>query len=246
MLKQKEVLFKIETGILLDVVRVLKELTLEARLKISKEGLNILEIDPANVSMVSLEIGKHRFIELTENSEIRSFGVNLESLCKILKENKKQNVKIEVEDNMLYLTFDNGIKSQMSLIEIEGEERKIPILDFNSGVSIDSKRFKEILKHCISVYDAVCFETINNTFKISTGGLNPSEIILESFRDDVKISGEGKCKYSLEYIDKFIKVLFSEKTEILFSDDYPMEFIQENQGFKIVYILAPRIENSDD
>lgn len=235
--QEKETLFKVDTAILLDVVKTLKELVSEVRLKISRDGIKICEMDNANVCMFNLEIGKHRFIDITENQEIRNFGVNLDSLYKILKENKKHNVKIEVEDNQMILTFDNGINSKMPLIEVEGEEKKIPMLDFNSGVSIDSKRFKEILKHCISNSETVCFETINNTFKISTSGLNPSEIIL----DDVKVSGESKCKYSLEYIDKFIKVLFSEKIEVLFSDDYPMSFIQENDGFKLNFILAPRI-----
>ena len=73
---------------------------------------------------------------------------------------------------------------------------------------------------------------------------------LNSFRAEFSgdeansISGIGKSKYSLEYLNKFIKASkLSEKVKIRFSDDYPLRLDFPGEKMGIGFILAPRVES---
>jgi DNA polymerase III sliding clamp (beta) subunit (PCNA family) len=72
---------------------------------------------------------------------------------------------------------------------------------------------------------------------------------LNSFRaefsgDDTKIEGIAKAKYSLEYLNKFIKAQkISSKVILRFSDNYPLRVDFPGEKLGIGFILAPRVEN---
>lgn len=247
---EKQILLKTEVKLLLDLTKSLKELFTEVRFNLNKEGLNIIEIDQANVCLFEANINKSQFQQITENEEIKSYGVNIDSLYKILKEHK-ESVLIETDDHKLYFRFDNGIISELYLIEIEAEKKKFPDYDFDVKVELESKRFREILKHFCSNSDSVIFETKEDFknreedyFKIySDTGLNNSEIELKDF--EVKIEGNGKSKYSTEYLKKFIKIIYSEKTLLRFANEHPLIFEQGTENFKIKFLLAPKITETD-
>lgn len=65
--------------------------------------------------------------------------------------------------------------------------------------------------------------------------------------DEVQISGEnGKAKYSLEYLQKFVKSCkLADKAAINFSNDYPLRLDFKNTGFELSFVLAPRVETED-
>ena len=44
-----------------EIISIISELVLEVRLKVSKEGLRIIAIDPANVAMVGFKLPKSAF-----------------------------------------------------------------------------------------------------------------------------------------------------------------------------------------
>ena len=47
-----------------EIIGIIYELVLEVRLKVSKEGLSIIAIDPANVAMVSFKLPNTAFSEI--------------------------------------------------------------------------------------------------------------------------------------------------------------------------------------
>jgi len=241
-METQELLFKIDVKTLLDVIRTLKEFLTEVRFNLNNDGLKITELDPANVCLIDITLNKYKFIQLTEEEKVKAYGINTDWLYNALKENKKENVEITTQDNKLYLKFDNGINSEVNLIDIEQEKKDIPELEFKTEMTIDSKRLKEILKHFCSNSDSIVFNSLKDSFKIySDKGLNDSEIKLNL--DEVLINGEEvKSKYSTEYLSKFIKVIFSDKTILKFNTDSPLIFEQEEEGLKVIYILAPRVE----
>ena len=246
MTKQKELLFKIDVKTLLDLTKILKEFLTEVRFNLNNGGLEITELDPANICLIDIELKKDRFIQITEQQKVKTYGINIEWLSDVLKENKKENVEIITQDKKLYLKFDNGINSEVSLIDIEGEKTNTPnSLEFKTEIIIDSKRLKEILKHFCSISEGVVFNSLSDGFKIySEKSLNDSEIKLNL--DEVKISGkEVKSKYTTEFLSKFIKTIFSEKTVLKFAEDHPLRFEQEEENLKVVYILAPRVTDED-
>jgi len=239
--QENKLLFRVDVNTLLDITKTLKELLTEVRIKINKEGLRITEIDVSNVCMVNIVVNDYKFIELTTETEIKEYGVNVEDLYKLLKENKKKLVKITTDNNKLYLEFSNGINSEMSLINIETEKKNVPELDFKTEIEINSKRLKEILKHFYSNSESVVFETENEFFKIYSKNNN-----IKIDNNEVRIKGNNnKSGYSTEYLSKFIKVIFSDKTILKFSEDYPLMFEQTTDNLKVSYILAPRVGSED-
>jgi len=243
--EQKEFLFKIDVKTLLDVTRTLKEFLKEARFNLNNEGLRITELEPANVCLIDIELKKYLFIQLTEQQEVKTYGININWLYDALKENKKENVEITAQNNKLFLRFDNGINSEISLIELEQESKKIPELEFKTKIEINSKRLNEVLKHFCSNSESIVFNSLSDGFKVySDKGFNDSEVKFNL--DEVLISGEEvKSKYSTEYLKKFIKVIFSDKTFLEFDTGTPLKFEQVTGSLRVTYILAPRVETED-
>ena len=148
--QQQELLFKVENKYLIDICKNLKELIIECRMQINRNGLRITEIDPSNICMIDVVLNNSVFYELTDDTDIKSYGINIDNLYNIIKDLKKDSVRITTDNNKLFLSFDSGFKSEISLIEIETEKKEIPIMDFNTEIKINAKRFKEIMDIMIS------------------------------------------------------------------------------------------------
>ena len=65
--------------------------------------------------------------------------------------------------------------------------------------------------------------------------------------DEAKIEAENcKSKYSLEYLQKFIKgSKLSEKTILKFANDHPLKMEIRTEGMELDFVLAPRVEMED-
>lgn len=231
-----------------EVISIISDLVLEVRIKVSKEGMSIVAIDPANVAMVSFKLPASAFSELqVEKQEV--LGVNLESLKAVLRRVRFGSVLIIMrQENELKLVINDKVKREfnLALIEIEGEEKEIPNLDFTSRVEMSSTDFLEAIEDCAVVADSCSFISEPNRFVMSARGA------LNSFRsefssDEVRMQAqEANSKYSLEYLQKMIKATkLSDKAIISFSTDYPLKLEFNNPSVELGFILAPRVENDD-
>ncbi len=228
-----------------EIINIISQLVTEVNIKVDSDGINIVALDPASVAMVIFEMPKSAFVNYDVKQE-ENIAVNLEDLKQILKRMEKAEIIVlEKKDNTLSITSKDGIRRHflLSLINIEGEERARPKLALTSSVEMASDLFKEAIEDCTIIADSCSFITTNNNFSIiASGHLNKSEINFSS--DEVKLSGNDKAKYSLEYLGKFIKAskLF-EKVRLRFKTDHPLEldFFGEPES-KLTFILAPRVE----
>jgi len=238
---QQQTMFKIKSVILFDLIKVIKEFQTEIKLKFTSDGLEGIFICPANVSLMEFKIDKYNFVQYEGSIEI---GLNPTDLYKALKDNKKGFVTLEILGTKLNLSFDNGIKTTINLLDISDmETRKTPDLSFNSFITINSKKFKEICKNAANMNESLNIGILNNNavFKaFNKETSNNFEIMLSN--DEAVIKGyEYKSAYSLEYLNKFLKVLFSEDINLSFDNDYPLQ-IDCKGVINIKFILAPRIE----
>jgi len=66
--------------------------------------------------------------------------------------------------------------------------------------------------------------------------------------DEAKIEGENsRAKYSLEYLQKFMKgAKLCEKTLLFFAEDHPLKIEFKTQGMELAFVLAPRVEEIND
>jgi len=232
------------SSILSKGVELISELVTEVKIKLNEYGLSITAIDPANVAMVGLRIPKKVFSEFDSGSEI--LGVNLDNLKRILKRSSGP-VLLEKRENLLYIQMEDRIKRNfvLSLIDIEGEDKEMPNLEFSSRVELQSEDFIDSIEDCVVVADACSFIIKEDKFVIEAKGLNSTRT--EFSGDEASISAEScKARYSLEYLQKFMKASkLSEKTILNFADDHPLKMEVKTENMEISFILAPRVETED-
>ncbi len=228
-------------------IELISELVLEARIKISDFGLSIVAIDPGNISMTSLKIPKSAFKEFESGEEV--LGVNLENLKKVLRRcGKTSSLIMEKNENLLEIRIEDKIKRTFSLnlIEVEREDKEFPEnLGFSSKITMDSQDLIDSVEDCLVISDACSFIIDGKNFIIETKDTNSARSEFSS--DEVEMEAEDcKVRYSLEYLQKFMKAgkHFS-KVILKFANDHPLRMDFVNEHLSLSFLLAPRVETED-
>ncbi len=240
-------LVKLENPNLLSkVIDLLSELVTEVRIKVNEFGMSITAIDPANVAMVGFKLPKNSFSQFETSDEI--LGINLDNLKQILRRcNSGSFLILEKKGNLLNIQIQDRIKRNftLSLIDIEGEDKEMPSLEFSSRVELNSVDLIASIEDCGVVADACSFIIEEGKFIIEAKGLNSARS--EFSGDEAKIQAENcKSKYSLEYLQKFMKgAKLCEKTTLQFANDHPLKMKFKTEHMELNFILAPRVETED-
>src|SRR3989344_3511339 len=240
-------LIKLENpGLLSRVVEIISELVTEVRIKVDENGLGITAMDPANVSMVRFVLPKSSFSAFETDKEV--LGVNLENLKRILKRSSPgSSLVLERKGNVLNIQIHDRIKRNfnLSLIDIESEEKDMPNLEFSSMIELNSTDFVDSIEDCMVVGDACSFIVRDGKFIIEARGLNSA--MSEFSGDEAKIQAENcKSRYSLEYLQKFVKgAKLSDRTLLKFADEHPLKIDIKNGFMELSFLLAPRVETED-
>ena len=229
-----------------EVISIISELVTEVRLRFNEEGMSITAVDPANVAMVSFKLPKGSFSEYQTSNEV--LGVNLDNLKAILRRAKNSsNLIMTSKETSLDIEIIDRVKRNFSLalIEIEGEEKQIPSLEFLSQVQINPQDFNDAIEDSLIVSDSCSFIASPENFIIEASGLNSARA--EFGGDEVKlISGNSKSRYSLDYLQKFMKASkISDKIFVNFSSNHPLKLEFKKEGIDLFFILAPRVEDND-
>ena len=233
--------------LLSDVVSIISELVTEVRFKVNEEGLSVIAIDPANVALVSFLLPRPGFSNFEVSNE-EVLGVNLDSLRNVLKRaGVGSSLILQTQDNTLNVEIHEKIRREfkIALINIEQEEKVMPSLEFTCKVNMSSLDLQDAIEDCAIVADSCSFSINNGKFVIEAKGLNSAKS--EFSGDEAKIEGEkGKGKYSLEYLQKFIRACkLADKVIINFADDYPLKLEFPGDSFNLAFVLAPRVEAED-
>jgi len=242
-----EMLVKLENPILLSkAIELISELVTEVRLKVNEFGMSITAIDPANVAMVGFKLPKSAFSQFETDDE--SLGINLDNLKRILKRcGVGSSLILEKKENLLDIQIQDRIKRNfsLSLLEVEGEEKDMPDLEFSSRVELNSIDLIASIEDCVVVADACSFIIEDGKFVIEAKSLNSARS--EFSGDEANIQAENcKSRYSLEYLQKFVKgAKLCEKTILNFANDHPLKMELRTSGMELSFILAPRVETED-
>ncbi len=244
-------LVKLENPILLaKAVELISELVTEVRIKVNEYGMSITAMDPANVAMVGFRLPRMNFSQLETDEEV--LGVNLDDLKRILKRcGSGSSLILEKKENLLEIQIQDRIRRNftLNLLEVEGEDidfnEKAERMEFTSKVGIDSVDLVASIEDCAVVSDACSFIINNGRFIIEAKGLNSARS--EFSGDEAKIDAEDcRAKYSLEYLQKFIKgARLVEKTGLNFAEDHPLKMEFKTDYLELSFILAPRVETGD-
>jgi len=227
-------------------IELISDLVLEVRVKVNEFGFSISAIDPAKVAMVGYRLPKSAFSEFESEDEV--LGVNLDDFKKILKRcGTKSSLVLEKEENLLKITIDDKIQRYftLALIEIDVEDKDMPSLGFSNKVEVDSIDLIAAVEDCNVVSESCTFETKDGKFIIEAKGLNSARTEFPS--ESIEMTGENcTAKYSLEYLQKFIKgSKLTSKTTLEFAKDHPLKFGVKAEHMEIDFILAPRVDQDD-
>jgi len=244
-------LVKLENPILLSkAVELISELVTEVRIKINENGMSITAMDPANVAMVGFKLPRMNFSQLETDEEV--LGINLDDLKRILKRcGSGSSLILEKKENLLEINIQDRIRRNftLNLLEVESEDIDFNVkterMEFTSKVEMDSIDLVASIEDCAVVSDACTFIIDSGKFIVEAKGLNSARS--EFSGDEAKIEAENcKAKYSLEYMQKFVKgAKLIEKTLLSFAEDHPLKMQFKTDYLELSFILAPRVETGD-
>lgn len=230
-----------------DVISIISELVTEVKLKVAKEGLSLTAVDPANVAMVHFKLPADLFSEYNlEKDEV--LGLNLDNLKAILRRCKPgASLSLEKQNNTLKLTINDRVKRDfnLALLDIDVEEKEMPQWEFNSVIKFNADSFVEVIEDCTIVSDACSFVAEPSKFIVEAFGLHSARAEFSS--DEVEIhSGSSTARFSLEYMNKFVKAAkISNRAQLSFSNNHPMRLDFPTGNVTLSFVLAPRIEQED-
>lgn len=241
-----------EPKYLKESITIISELVNEARFKVSKEAIELVAMDPANVAMVIFKLLSSSFTEYDIKKDVE-IAINLNNLKQIMRRAKPNDMlTLELDpDNKLKIILkgDNIRTFNLPIIELDEKEQKIPDLKFPANINIPSSVLNEAVEDVDVVAESVTFLAEPKKFTISAeGDLSQAKIEMKE-GDNVKIKVEGdvkvKAKYSVEYLKKMISgSKIADEVSIYFGNDYPLKIEYKTiDKVMLSFILAPRVEN---
>ena len=238
-----------EPRYLKDSILIISELVNEVNFKIYKDRIELIAMDPANVAMVVFKLLSSAFAEYSVAEE-KVIGVNLINLTQILKRVKPTDIlslELDQNKNKLFLTL-KGVTSkrfELSLLDIEEREQKIPNLKFTAKVETNTLMFNDAIEDMDIIADSLSFKAMADKFVIESEG-NISSGSVEIGNDEettLELNGSPvTARYSIEYLKKIIKgSKLTNKVVLEFGQDYPLkvEYALIDK-LALQFVLAPR------
>ena len=237
--------------ILKDSISVISEIVTEAKFNISKESIDLVAMDPANVAMVIFKLLSSSFTEYVVDDEIK-IALNLDNLKQVLKRAGPSDVlTLELKDNKFKVVIKGNTTRTfyLPIIELEEKEQRVPSLNFPLSVTLDTSTLNEAVEDVSIVAESVQFMCDKTKFTVSAeGDLSTAKIEIPPDAN-TSIIKEGddpaKAKYSLEYLRKMMQgSKLSSNVTVRFNKDYPLKIeYKALDKLMLSFILAPRVDN---
>ena len=129
-----------EPKYLKESIAIISELVNEAKLRISRDGIELVAMDPANVAMVIFKLLPTAFTEY-DIEKPADIAINLTNFRQILRRaNPSDMLSLELDSNKLKIQLRSASTRTFSLplIDTEDKEQKVPELSFPVSVETDA------------------------------------------------------------------------------------------------------------
>ncbi len=241
-------------GLLKDAIAAVYEIVKEdVSFKLTKDGLFLSAMDPANVSMVIFKFLVPAFETYSLKDETL-VGVDMERLMQVMKQaGSSDAVTIKMEKgaaNVSLVFRDNSTRRfQIPLLNNPSEGRKPPNITFEATAVLRSDVLAQGVSDAEVFSDSVILMADKTRFSMETAGeMGKSTLELEKGRDDalVEISAEApaKARYAVDYLKKMLKgAKLAENVRLQFKTDFPIQVeYAVTDTLQLKFVLAPRIE----
>lgn len=244
------------------LIEVLKEMLPETNIDIiyqkggnpdgkkDRSGMRITAIDITKTVLINLKLDAKNFSTFKCKKQRMTLGVNLQYLFKLIKSIDKEDNLIfyqELENknllNIRVVNQDNGKETEfdLKLLEIEKSKMKIPNVECEASVTMNSQEFHKLCREMNQIAEFVDIRCLKNKIVFTCKGDYANR--KTTYRTD-DVDGRGNKKVHINYSEKlgdsFIVqgiyelknlVVFAKcatlcnEIEIFLKSDYPL-FIQ--------------------
>jgi proliferating cell nuclear antigen len=236
------------------VAAAVKTLVEEATFDATTEGLTFRAMDPSHVALVDLLMPNSSF-EKYEADKPFKFCLRVEDLVKLVgRSDAKDSIEMAAdEEEAIKVTLKNGYKREFSvhLIESTGGAAPLPKLEFDTKVTLTKAIFEKLLSDISVVSDQVTIQASKDKLALSgKSDVGKADISLDKNDADVldlQVGADSKATYSIDYLIGISKAMggVSDTLVAEFSTKKPirLEFKLNDQGARIHYFLAPRVND---
>ena len=239
---------RIKMEVLREVVEVISTLVTEAKLGISKDGIDVKAVDPSHVAMLVLKLHTGAFEEYT--GEPTEIGVDVDKFKEVLRLSKPGDIlDLQYEGGKNRLVVHVGkLTRHMAVVDPAGiTDPKVPNVSPPGVVVVKVEELRQGIRGSESISDHVTISLDAEGFSMHSEG--------ETDRVDMKIPKDGltrleakepvKSMYPLDFFSGMVKSITSADEVTLFvGNEYPLKIefgIASGKGDGR-YLLAPRVE----
>ncbi|MDD5331761.1 MAG: proliferating cell nuclear antigen (pcna) [Candidatus Nanoarchaeia archaeon] len=241
-----------EPRYLKDSINIISELVNEVTFKVDETKIEIVAMDPANVAMIIFKLLSSAFVEYDVKKPV-SLSVSLDSLKQVLRRAKPSDtLKLELDEDKnrlrIQLKGESTRTFNLSLIDIDESEQRIPELNFGARIEMPTLIFDEAIEDMSVIAESVALVANKNTFMIKSESKLHNAKVEVGRDDDTTITSQDEeiiAKYSLEYLRKISKASkLSDKVILNFDKEYPLKAeFRVLDKLDLSFILAPRVSS---
>jgi len=240
-----------------DLMKAVQAVVDEGTFKIDQEGMKLIAMDPAHISLVDFELSSSAAEEYICEGELQ-MTISISELMKFLKRAKK--------GESLTLSYDEGAKKlELTLVDATGSREKIftlntletvearsvtPRLSFDAKARVGVDAVKDAVRDSgvVSDYvkitikpDAVVFLAKGELGTVQTKLSKMGAAVYE-----IEADKEVWAHFSINYLDKIVKPASSLSDEVVMqlSTNKPIKLSFPIPSGRLEYLIAPRIEGA--
>ncbi|MEM3399840.1 MAG: proliferating cell nuclear antigen (pcna) [Candidatus Micrarchaeia archaeon] len=217
---------------------------------VKEDGISLSAMDPSQIAMVSFYAPKSAFENYAIDGPMR-IGVSIENLGKILaRARDTERLVMKADGNKLTLEFFEGNSKRsftLPLLDVAEELRREPKFEHDASVTIKGSALKKILGDAIVVSSHIMLSVTEKALVVDAGGDN-ADFRVETEKGsesvpEIKARASAKATFPLQYLNDMVKACPDNELAVLhLSTNKPLKVEYGMDGARLVYYLAPRIE----
>jgi len=230
------------------IVKALKGLVDEVLVTIDPSGFKLVALDPARVSMLSMEIPSASFAEMRVEREL-SIGISMQSLELTVEGAKKTDRYVLASDGEFVEVVVEGLPTRRFKFRSIEVPREVPNIDvqFDVEASVGIDPFRVAIKDISAIGSYALFKAedeevlqiMEASSKRGAARLSRSSGSLI----DMRLSRPSSSSYEVSYIEKAISLAkLASQIQLSFSSDAPLKMVFPLAiGGTASFYLAPQV-----
>jgi len=239
------------------LMKAVSSVTDEGTFKISANGIGLISMDPAHISLVDFMLSKEAMESFEFGSETE-ITVSISDLMKLLKR-AKRGESLELLYNpdekrlTLRLVDEPGSRErifQINTLETVSKPPNIPKLNFEATARISYNSMAEAIRDASVASDYVKIvltpEHVIFVAKSEFGGAETKLLKGGASVFEISAEKEVSASFSINYLDKIVKGTsrISDEVILQLSTNKPIKMGFPIPSGKLEFLVAPRIEGA--